>query len=77
MSTVQKIQNKMGLKINDLCIIRNEWISSQFKSKRCKIISFEKHGFIIFARVRWMSPDAYKLKEQVGCIFPLDELVKV
>ena len=67
----------MGLKIGDLCVIRNSWIESKYKSKRCKIISFETHGFIMFARVKWMSPDAGSIRDIVGQKFPLEELVKV
>lgn len=72
MSTVQ---NK--LKIGDLCSVKNAWLPSRYKSKRCKIISFEKHGFVMFARVKWMSPDAGSIRDTIGQRFPIDELVKI
>lgn len=65
------------LKIGDRCRLRVEWGNGSCKGKFCKILSFEDHGGLTFARVMWLGGEGKTLREEYGTQFTMDELVKV
>lgn len=71
------VANKTELKEFDVCLVRNDWIDQKYKQIRCKIIGFQWHGRVQFAKVKWLTKDAKKLIDECGNLFPLDELKKI
>jgi hypothetical protein len=54
--------------------IRNDWLPDNLRSKSAVIVGFQKNSGCMFARIRW-SKSIYT--NEVGSLFPLDELRKV
>ena len=54
--------------------VMNCWADSLVKQKRARVVGFQRNGFVIFAKVRWLGYTVGNFNEKYGVLFPIDEL---
>ena len=61
-------------KVGHTVRIMNCWADSVVKGKRARVTGFQRNGFVIFAKVRWLGYTVGNFNEKYGVLFPIDEL---
>ena len=64
-----------AFKVNDLCRVVTDWCP-ELKKYKCRISYIQKNGNSLFAYVKWIGLENEMIKKY-GCLWNLDELIKV